>query len=141
MSVVYIQVREVTSDCRGSVLGPECRCWLLIPGSWQAHTCCCLVLNNTLVLPGKWLCSNVKSLFYMALGNIILKYSFASHLVGGTRRLAEHKRPLNTQLPSERHNAVRDHLWSVLLFPPPTTHPNGPATPCDSQKDSWLRSH
>lgn len=131
---VHTRVREVSSDYRGSTRGLCCCCRLLTPGSWQPDPCC-LVFNNTLVLPGKWLCSNVRSLFYTALGNVILKYSFASHMVNGTQRLAEN-RDLLTLSSTEWHSTAREPLLSVLLFPPRTTRPSGPATLCDSQKDT-----
>lgn len=62
----------VTADCRGSALSWYRYCWLLTSGSWQLHPRC-HVLDNTLALPGKRLCSHVRSSFYAALGQHNLK--------------------------------------------------------------------
>lgn len=128
----HTRVREVTSDCRRFYTRPVVLLLVADPGSWQPDSWC-LVFNNTLVLPGNWLRSNVGSLFYTALGNVILKYPFACHMVNETRRLAEHRDLLILSSPLSWHNTARDPLLSVL-FPSPTIRPSGPATPCDSQK-------
>lgn len=129
-------MREVTSDYRGSTLGLWCCCWLLTPRILAtSHVLPCLEQQTPLYHLGSGFAP--MSVFYIALGNVILNYSFASHLVGRIRRLAELRSSLNTQLPSEWHNAARDHLWTILL--PTHTHRPPPHVPVDQPLRVTLR--
>lgn len=68
--------------------------------------------------------ASVSEVSYTALGNVILKQSFASRVVSGMLRLERAQGPLDTQLPSEYPDPGRDHLRS---------DPSSPSSRCASQ--------
>lgn len=74
-----------------------------------------------------------------ALDNIILKYSFASHMVNGSRRLAEHRDFLT--LSSPLHGTAQPGITcGVSFFSLPPLHIPHHSVRL-SERHSWLRSH